>query len=139
MNSREIENNVMELVENFNQDEFIYDLLLAYGITKSTVTLLKKGSLNLSKEENTVFLKKKVFFKVIKDSLLDSIDSISKDEKVLNQKTRFRFQLFLIALGRFLWFDLFCLENRNPEGSWASPGWPGKLCGRLWRAPNSDH
>lgn len=32
MTSKEIENNVVHLIENFSQEEFIYDLLLAYGI-----------------------------------------------------------------------------------------------------------
>jgi len=63
MTSKEIENNVVQLTENFSQEEFIYDLLLAYGISKSSITRLKKGDFNLSKNEGELLYKKKVFFK----------------------------------------------------------------------------
>jgi hypothetical protein len=36
MTSKEIENNVIQVIENFSQEEFIYDLLLAYGISKTS-------------------------------------------------------------------------------------------------------
>lgn len=89
MTSREIENKVIELVDNFNREEFIYDLLSAYGLAKSTITKLKKGNSNLSKIEGEVFLKRKVFFKHLENGLLDSIDNLSNNEKILNQKVRF--------------------------------------------------
>jgi len=49
MNSAQIEKNLKQLVKNIKADSFIFDLLLAYGFPKSTVTLLKKGSRNQSK------------------------------------------------------------------------------------------
>jgi len=48
-----------------SNDEFIYELLLAYGTPKATISRLKKGQLNLSKEPGEVLLKKKVYFKAI--------------------------------------------------------------------------
>lgn len=33
-----------EIVDNFNIENFIYDFLLAYGISKSVVSRLKKSS-----------------------------------------------------------------------------------------------
>ena len=42
MTSKEIENNVAQIIQNFSQEEFIYDLLLAYGISKTSITRLKK-------------------------------------------------------------------------------------------------
>lgn len=90
MNTKEIENNVINLIEDFSQDEFIYDLLRAYGISKTSVTRLKKGDFNLSKIEGEVLYKKKIFFKVgEKGKLLTTIDDISKEERILKQKPRF--------------------------------------------------
>lgn len=63
MSSHEIEQRVKNIIENFSEEEFIYDLLLAYGIVKASVTRLKKGDFNLSKEPGEVLYKRKVFLK----------------------------------------------------------------------------
>lgn len=41
MNSHEIEPNVKRLIENFSKENFLYDLLLAYSISKTSITRLK--------------------------------------------------------------------------------------------------
>ena len=64
MNSREIQNNVQVLIDNVSEEEFIYDLLIAYGTTKTVTSLLKKGDYNLSNIDGEVLSKNKVFFKV---------------------------------------------------------------------------
>ncbi len=75
MTSKEIENNVIQVIENFSQEEFIYDLLLAYGISKTSITRLKKGDFNLSKNGGEILYKKKVFFKEEKaGKLLSTIE-----------------------------------------------------------------
>lgn len=38
MNSNEIESNVKRIFENFSKEEFPFDLLLAYGISKTSIT-----------------------------------------------------------------------------------------------------
>ena len=63
MNSAEIEKKLQALIKNFNKDTFIYDLLLVYNLPKATITRLKKGTANLSKKEDEISLKKKLFFK----------------------------------------------------------------------------
>ena len=63
MNASQIEKKLQELIENFNKETFIYDLLLVYNLPKATITRLKKGTANLSKKEDEVSLKKKLFFK----------------------------------------------------------------------------
>lgn len=63
----QIENNVAKLIKNFSKDTFIFDLLLAYGLPKATITRLVKGASNLSKVEGEVSLKKKLFFKEVYD------------------------------------------------------------------------
>ncbi len=50
MNIGQIENNLQNLITNFCQENFIYDLLLAYGFPKATITLLKNGKYNLAKQ-----------------------------------------------------------------------------------------
>lgn len=77
MKSTEIKHNVEYLIENFSEEEFIYDLLVAYGISKTSVTRLKKGDYNLSKVDGEILYKKKIFFKVeASDKLLSSIEAI---------------------------------------------------------------
>lgn len=90
MNSNEIESNVKRIFENFSKEEFPFDLLLAYGISKTSITRLKKGDFNLSKTKGEILYKKKIFFKEeATGSLLSSIDSIAKDESVIKHKPRF--------------------------------------------------
>jgi type I restriction-modification system DNA methylase subunit len=90
MKSTEIKHNVQTLIDNFSKDEFIYDLLVAYGISKTSVTRLKKGDYNLSKLDGEILYKKKIFFKVEStNKLLSSIDAISKEERILKHKPRF--------------------------------------------------
>ena len=90
MKSSEIKHNVQHLIDNFSKDEFVFDLLVAYGISKTSVTRLKKGDYNLSKVDGEILYKKKIFFKVeATDKLLSSIDTITKDERILKHKPRF--------------------------------------------------
>jgi hypothetical protein len=90
MNSHEIEHNVKRIIENFSKEEFLFDLLLAYGISKTSITRLKSGDYNLSKVEGEILYKKKVFFKVEKaDKLLSAIESVAKEERILKHSPRF--------------------------------------------------
>lgn len=90
MNSKEIQHNVQSIFDDFSKEEFIYDLLIAYGISKTSVTRLKKGDFNLSKVEGETLYKKKIFFKEeATGQLLSAIDTISKEERILKHKPRF--------------------------------------------------
>lgn len=90
MQSTEIKHNVQNLIDNFSKEEFVFDLLVAYGISKTSVTRLKKGDYNLSKVDGEILYKKKIFFKVEgTDKLLSSIDTITKEERILKHKPRF--------------------------------------------------
>lgn len=90
MKSIEIKHNVKNLIDNLSRDEFVFDLLIAYGISKTSVTRLKKGDYNLSKVNNEILYKKKIFFKVeATEKLLSSIEDISKEERILKQQPRF--------------------------------------------------
>ncbi|GAF05565.1 type I restriction-modification system methyltransferase subunit [Saccharicrinis fermentans DSM 9555 = JCM 21142] len=63
MNIAQIEINLQKLIATINKETFIFDLLLAYGLPKNAITLLKKGNRNMSKTEGEISWKKKLFFK----------------------------------------------------------------------------
>jgi hypothetical protein len=90
MNTKEIEHNLQTIINNFSKEEFIYDFLIAYGISKTSITRLKKGDFNLSKNKNEILYKKKIFFKVEDaNKLLSTVDGLSKEESILKHKPRF--------------------------------------------------
>ncbi|GGE27445.1 class I SAM-dependent DNA methyltransferase [Psychroflexus planctonicus] len=83
MTSTEIHDKVQELVNNFNTERFIYDLLRAYGISKTSITRLQKGDFNLAKNKDEILYKKKLFFKEVEsDNLMALVDDYSKDENL---------------------------------------------------------
>ena len=87
MNIAQIENNLQNLVKEFNQDSFIFELLLAYGLPKASITRLQNGNLNLSKEEGVISWKKKLLFKPIVNEDLHLAITICKDQ--IKQEQRF--------------------------------------------------
>src|SRR5690606_435482 len=90
MNSHEIEQNVKNIVDNFSKENFIFDLLLAYGISKTSITRLKSGDFNLSKIEGEILYKKKVFFKTEEsENLLNTIEDVAQDERITKHSPRF--------------------------------------------------
>jgi hypothetical protein len=46
MTITKIEENIKSILNNFNNEQFIFDFLLAYGEPKATIARLKKGHLN---------------------------------------------------------------------------------------------
>lgn len=83
MNIATIEQSLQNLVESFdpqNPDNFIYDLLLAYNLPKSSIARLKTGNLNISKDPSAILWKQKLLFKVVTDSDLHVTISQLKDE-----------------------------------------------------------
>ena len=82
MNISQIEKGLSKLIKNFDEETFIYDLLLAYNLPKATITRLQKGTANLSKVDGEVSLKTKLFFKeVFNEDLHLSITKLSKEIK----------------------------------------------------------
>ena len=84
MNLEKIENNLKKLVSNIDKENFIYDLLLAYGLPKSSINRLKKGDYNKSKNDGEIIWAKKVYFKTVleNEDVHDVIDEISKTNEV---------------------------------------------------------
>ena len=82
MNFVELEENLKKIIKNLNEKHFIYDLLLAYGLPKATVTRLQKGTANTSNVVGEISLKKKMLFKeVYNEDLHMSILKLTKDLK----------------------------------------------------------
>lgn len=90
MKKAEIAEHLQNIANNVNQESFIYDFLLAFGLSKTTITRLEKGDYNLSKVKGELAYKGKLFFKVEQEkSLLTTIDNLSKNDKLLKIKPRF--------------------------------------------------
>lgn len=90
MNIAQIENNLQQLVKSFKKEAFIYDLLLAYGQPKASITRLQQGGLNLSRTAGEIAWKKKLFFKAVREEdLHELIDDIKADDKAIKHDPRF--------------------------------------------------
>ena len=64
MKYADVTENVRQLLDELpSQDEFIYELLLAYGSPKASITRLKQGTYNQSKVSSEVLWENKVWFK----------------------------------------------------------------------------
>ena len=90
MNIAQIETNLQKLGQSFAKESFIYDLLLAYGLPKASITRLQKGGMNLSKTEGEILWKKKLLYKVVEnDDVHRVITELSADEKLAKHEPRF--------------------------------------------------
>lgn len=100
MNIAQIEENVKALLaglhaEEVKQDDFIYELLLAYGHRKQSVTRLRSGERNLVSKSNdpyhnTVIWKRHLYYKHVEgDALHAEIDEMRKEKLVASNKIRF--------------------------------------------------
>ena len=96
MNIVQIEENVKQLIHKIAQDElkqqdFIYELLLAYGLRKYSINKLRSGDTNLAEDkENTLFWKLKVYFKIAKQHDLHGlIDQMKSEKRTESNKIRF--------------------------------------------------
>ncbi len=90
MNSEKLEEKLQLLVSSLNKESFIYDLLLAYGQPKSSITRLHKGDYNLSKVDGEILWKKKLFFKQENTADLHVlIDQLKTDKTIAKQHPPF--------------------------------------------------
>lgn len=90
MQSRKIEEDIKRLVENFSEEDFIYDFLLTFGFTKMSIKRHREGNSNLSKKENQLIIKQKLFYEYSsKDNLYLIIDDLKNDSTTYAHKPRF--------------------------------------------------
>ena len=95
MNITQIEEIVKKLASDIianqvNKDEFIYQLMAAYGHRKTTIGRIKSGERNLAKVEGEVRAKRHIYFKQSQsDCVLSDIDNMKKEPSVTRDKIRF--------------------------------------------------
>ncbi|MEA3552985.1 MAG: type IIL restriction-modification enzyme MmeI, partial [Campylobacterota bacterium] len=84
MNILQLELKLQNLIETLNKDDFIFDFLLAYEMSKANISRLRKNSdVNTLDTNGELTVKnKKIFFKIVED-----IDSIDINEYVKSKKT----------------------------------------------------
>lgn len=63
MKKIEIQENLRMLIQNIDKKNFLYDFLLSFGLSKTTITRLKKIDYNYLKNVGEVLHKGKLFFK----------------------------------------------------------------------------
>jgi hypothetical protein len=89
MNITQIEENLQKIVKSFKKETFVFDLLLAYGVPKSTIKKLE-GGLNLSKVIGEIIWKKKLFYKLeTKQDIHKLIAIVKADPKTKKHSPRF--------------------------------------------------
>lgn len=70
--------------------DFIFELLAAYGRSKSSITRLRSGNLNIADEPSVEVAQKNiVYFKPTDDDLYSAIDALTDSETVAKFNTRF--------------------------------------------------
>ena len=99
MNISEIAGNVAQLMGNPpERDEFIYEFLLAYNTPKATISRLKSGQSNLTKDPGEILLKKKMWFRQLEThelhgknagELLSAIEEMKFSKKAKTNDPRF--------------------------------------------------
>jgi hypothetical protein len=90
MNITQIQENVEKVIKELDKERFVFDLLQAYGLPKTTISRLEKGGTNLSKEDGEIILKKKMYYKFVSDGDVGNVyDTIIKDTKVAKYDPRF--------------------------------------------------
>ena len=89
MNIAQISDNLEKLVESFKKESFIFNLLLAYGTPKATISRLQQGDSAMYSEE-TVIIKKKLYFNSVEDEdLQTALNNLKQSDKVTKQAPRF--------------------------------------------------
>lgn len=116
----ELEEKVKKLIEQGDNENFIYEFLLLYGIPKVTITKTKNSK--LKKAENQIIIKKKLFFEYYnqgvslfetKDTdLLERINVLTNDPQTYAHDPRF---IIVTDYKRFLAVDTKTKDTRDIE------------------------
>jgi hypothetical protein len=90
MNIEELEERILSLVTNLDKQNFLYDLLLAYGQPKASITRLQKGDYNLANQPDAVLWKKKLYFRQVTEGDLHAlIDNVQNNPDVTRHHPSF--------------------------------------------------
>ncbi|MCP8852979.1 class I SAM-dependent DNA methyltransferase [Latilactobacillus sakei] len=86
----EYEDQIQSIINEPNHEGFVYDFLSVYEkIPKATITKLRKGLNNLSKEPGEVYLKNKLYFKQTDSDLMQTYVDVQARVNELGTKPRF--------------------------------------------------
>lgn len=86
----EYEDQIQSIINEPNHEGFVYDFLSVYEkIPKATITKLRKGLNNLSKEPGEVYLKNKLYFKQTDSDLMQAYVDVQDRVNELGTKPRF--------------------------------------------------
>lgn len=89
MTITQIEKNLEDLLSNFKKESFIFDLLLAFGEPRATISRLQKGELNQLEAKGELHHRKKILFKEATENLHLVIDTLRKETDKQKQQPRF--------------------------------------------------
>lgn len=86
-----LQENLENLSQNFSKETFIFDLLSAYELPKSTISLLSKNPFKLSGNSDQIILKNKVLFHktTLEEDEHVAIDALQKDKASYRFNPRF--------------------------------------------------
>lgn len=86
----EYKDQIQSIINEPNHEGFVYDFLSVYEkIPKATITKLRKGLNNLSKEPGEVYLKNKLYFKQTDSDLMQAYVDVQARVNELGTKPRF--------------------------------------------------
>ena len=89
MTITQIEKNLEDLLSNFKEESFIFDLILAFGEPQATISRLQKGELNQLEAKGELHHRKKILFKEATENLHLVIDTLRKEVDKQKQQPRF--------------------------------------------------
>ena len=90
MNIAQIEENIQNLLKDYSEDTFIFNLLEVYGKPKSSIARLQNGNYNLLNKQDEILWKKVVYFTSTKSENLHSqIDEARKNKAITSHQPRF--------------------------------------------------
>lgn len=90
LNVRTVEERLDKLAGRGSYDrEFLFELLLAYGKPKGTVTRLRMGDLNVAQDKRDVLLKKVVLFRETDGDVMAELDDLIGTPQVTRFSPRF--------------------------------------------------
>lgn len=86
----EYEDKIVEIVNKEDHSNFLYELLDVYNIPRATITRLKSGNQNLTKNFGEIHLKNRVWFKDVDNvNLFDAFVELENQIKELSAKPRY--------------------------------------------------
>ncbi|KAB1504352.1 class I SAM-dependent DNA methyltransferase [Corynebacterium sp. 320] len=112
LNLKAIEERIKPLAGREAYDkQFLFDLLLAYGRSKSSITRLRTGSLNVAEDpENEVAQKNVVYFRYTDGDLLESLEQLRVSPLVTKFTPRF---VIVSDYVQLIAYDTKTAENRT--------------------------